>query len=44
MSVRKSGFWVDRNQSSIFRRLWTKVHQIKFAYAVVIVTYNSFSE
>jgi len=28
MSVRKSWFWVGRNPGPIFRRLWTKVHQI----------------
>ena len=41
MSVRKSWFSADRNYRSIFRRSWTKVHQIKFANAGVIVVCNA---
>jgi len=29
--------WVGQNSGSIFRRLWTKVHRIKFACAGVSV-------
>ena len=33
--------WVGQNSGSIFRRLWTKVHQIKFACAGVSVVCNA---
>jgi len=34
------GRWVDQNSGAIFRRLWTKVHQIKFACVGASVVRN----
>jgi len=33
--------WVGQNSGPIFRRLWTKVHQIKFACAGVFIVCNA---
>ena len=35
------GRWLDQNSGPIFNRLWTKVHQIKFACAGVCVVCNA---
>ena len=41
-----SGRWVGQNSGPIFRRLWTKLHRIKFACAGVriIKPSTSFNE
>ena len=36
--------WVGRNESPIFRRLWTKVHQISYARSGVIAVFKPFSD
>ena len=41
MSLWKSWFWVGWNYGPIFRRLWTKVHQIKPSCSGVIVVCNA---
>ena len=33
--------WVGRNEQPIFRRLWTKVHQISYARRGVIAVFNA---
>ena len=41
MSVWKSWFWLGQNYGPIFRRLWTKVHQITLSCSGVIVVCNA---